>query len=272
MSSTSLPALLTAVVEWGNKLERSLEEIAAVVEPCIRQSIVMTLLPARAVDPNYHGSIDAAIQEHLDVIKIQLSSEQKTVLRDICLSIRKYQGLDHRAARNLTKSLAELRGLPTIYNALLIRQAGRCIWCGVPFDDPNVLETLDHVTPKHLGNDPSDGRNWALACLSCNQGKGDALAWAARPEAHDLVGRNDFLGTGSIKLRQRWSVLMRSRACDACKQGAGIKELWVYRRVRTGLAIPSNCSATCEACAIARGREILRPAWCPEEAQRRVPP
>src|SRR5262249_55157206 len=128
--SASLPQLLTAIVQWGGRLNRSLEEIAAVIEPCLRQSVLMTLIPSRAVEPEYYGSIDAAIEEHLLVLGITVRDEEMVVLRNVCLHIRKYHGMDSRAARNATMSLAEIRGQPALYRRMLSLQNGRCLWCG----------------------------------------------------------------------------------------------------------------------------------------------
>jgi hypothetical protein len=132
----------------------------------------------------------------------------------------------------------------------------------------HVKETLEHVSPKHIGNDLADGTNWALACLSCNHGKGDALAWSAVPWAHDSLSRTEFANGDEIGQRHRWVILRRSSRCE-CGATPGSMELWVYKRVRTGLPIPSNCGATCEGCAASRARDILRVRWCPEESLRR---
>jgi hypothetical protein len=272
-SSESPAAFVSAVVEWARATKRGgLGEILAVVEPCIRQSILMTLVPAKAVHPSYRGSIDNAIDEHLAVLGLDLPPRERGVLRNLCISVRKYHGLDSVQARNRTMSLGQLRALGGQYRKLLAEQKGRCIWCGVELGLQGVKQTLEHVAPKHIGNDQPDGSNWALACTSCNIGKSDALAWSTRPEAHDFLDRLAFERTEQIGLAQRWAVLMRERRCDKCRRTPAECELWPYKRIATGLAIPANCSATCISCMTTGSREPLAPAWHPEESLRGTPP
>jgi hypothetical protein len=228
----------------------------------------MSLLPAEALDPKFPGSIDRAVDDHLTELGIKVSDEGRRVLRDTCINVRRLYGLNASEARNRTMSIAQLRGNRKLYQAIFTRQQGRCIWCGVPLSSPSVAQTLDHVVPKHLGDDHVDGRNWALSCSSCNSGKGDSFAWSARPEAHDFIGRNDISATRIIGLKHRWSTLMRDRRCEFCRAPTEHVELWVYRRVKTGLPVPVNCGVTCEGCARIETPEILTPMWIPQEVGR----
>ncbi len=266
--STSLSALLSAVVQWAMAVKKDLSEVVAGIEPCIRQSVFMSLLPAAALDPSFPGSIDLAVEEHLAALRINVSDEGRLALRDACINARRLYGINKREARNQTASIAQLLGDRKLYNLIHSRQRGRCIWCGVLLGPPSIIMTLDHVTPKHLGDDNPDGRNWAISCTSCNEGKGDSLAWSARPEAHDFIGRKDISATSVIGLTHRWSVLMRERQCEYCEASTTEAELWVYRRITTGLPVPVNCGATCENCAVSRKLEILTPRWASKEAGR----
>ncbi|WNG27697.1 hypothetical protein F0U62_29450 [Cystobacter fuscus] len=270
-TSRSLPDLLTAIVGWGNSLGRGLDEIAAVIEPCLRQSVLISLLPAKALDPNYQGSIDASIDEHLAQLKINLSQEERRVVRDVCINLRKLQGLSSQEARNRTYGISQLKAERLEYERIVNRQNGRCIWCGVHFQNSNVEPTLEHMAPKHLGDDLPDGSNWALSCSTCNAGKGSVLSWAATPAAHDYINRTDPFGSNKITQVHRWSVLMRTRRCSICSTPPSETELWVYRRVKTGLAIPSNCSTSCGKCALAEQLEVLVPIWSPKEGARQLP-
>lgn len=262
--------LVSAAVDWANRLQRDLSEVIASIEPCLRQSILMSLLPAAAFDPNYQGSIERAVDDHLAALGIELPADHIIRLRDICLNAKKLQGMNAQTARNRSMSIAQLRGLPKAYQAIRARQSNRCIWCGTDLDNKHVTESLEHVAPKHIGNDAPDTTNWALACIACNQGKSDVMAWAARKSAHDYMGRTDFAVIHSISLQRRWSVLMRTGACDRCKSGPDQVELFVYRRIRTGLPIPSNCSAICGDCAGKTSVELIAVMWPPVE-QGRMP-
>src|SRR5258708_33207674 len=73
----SLPTLLVAVTDWGRVLGRSLEEIVSVVEPSLRQSIFMSLLPAKALKRNFAGSYDEAIDEHMRRLGLAATAEQR---------------------------------------------------------------------------------------------------------------------------------------------------------------------------------------------------
>ncbi|WP_420814190.1 HNH endonuclease [Nannocystis exedens] len=130
------------------------------------------------------------------------------------------------------------------------------------------METLDHLTPKHLGDDIPDGSNWALTCSTCNEGKADSFAWAATQWAHDYFHRGDPVGEAEIGAYQRWVVLARSRRCSFCSLGTREVELHVFRRVRTGLAIPANCAAACIACGRAKNVDFLIPRWAARELRR----
>jgi len=268
--SNAMPALVSAVVQWAMALKKDLSEVVAGIEPCIRQSIFMSLLPAEALEPSFPGSIDVAIDDHLRALGVNVSPDGRQVLRDACINIRRLYGLNKRAARNQTMSIAQLKGQPKLYHLISSRQGGRCIWCGVLLDAPSIRQTLDHVTPNHLGDDPLDGRNWAIACSSCNTGKDDTFAWSARAEAHDFIARRDIPATKVIGLRQRWSVLMRSRSCEYCGSSTQTVELWVYRRIKSGLPVPVNCGVSCGDCAKARHLEILTPIWASREQGRSI--
>src|SRR5713101_8324032 len=71
-SSADTTKLVTAVVEWAKLLRRELGEVIAGIEPCVRQSILMSLIPARAFDPSYQGSVDRAISDHLGTLGLAL--------------------------------------------------------------------------------------------------------------------------------------------------------------------------------------------------------
>src|SRR5262245_30834072 len=114
--SASPTSLLTAVVQWSDLLNRDLAEILAVIEPCIRQSILMSLIPGLAVDPTYTGSIDMALNDHLNNLGINVDDDGKKVLRDICINVRKLQMMNSSTARRRTSSIAEIKGDVTLYD------------------------------------------------------------------------------------------------------------------------------------------------------------
>ena len=240
----------------------------SVIQPCIRQSILISLIPSKALSNNIDQSIDLSIREHLNCLGLELSDIEINVLTDVCINIRKVQGMNATAARRSSLSLAELKGIPQKYAAIREKQNGRCIWCGVRLDNEYVELTLEHIVPKHIGDDVPSGVNWGLACNSCNNGKGDSLAWASSPWAHDYFGRNDFLIEGRITLKHRWSVLRRTNHCEKCFKTPKDVEIWVFRRIKTGLPIPSNCSSICLDCSSLDVIEILEPNFIGEEKKR----
>jgi hypothetical protein len=270
--SRSTGVLYRALLDWARLLNRNPADVMAGVESCIRQNVLMSLIPNRAVDPLYAGSIDVAVEEHLANLAITLSDEERLVLRNVCFHIRKYHGLDRRKASKITTTLAELRGMHSAtYKAIRTKQKDRCCWCGVLFGSTAVVESIEHMSPKVIGDDPPDGTNWGLACKSCNTGKAESLSWATQAAAQDYLQRAEFDDVSRVGLAQRWAVLARAKRCDACGSDPRKGSLWVYRRVKTGLPIPSHCSVTCGKCGAERRCELLTPRWDPAESGRTVP-
>lgn len=262
--------LFAALGEWANRLERENAEVFAVLEPCVRQSVFFSLIPGKAIDPSYKGNIDAAIREHLAAIRTSLSDEAIEKVRGFCINLRRLHGANKSQARAMAKSLGELRTRPVQFREIRDRQGGRCMWCGADFVRAEVDMTLEHVAPKHIGDDPEDGSNWGLACRSCNEGKEDAFSWAATKWAHDFVPRKFALGN-QIRLEHRWTILARSPKCDRCHTSPRQSELFVYKRIDTGLSVPSMCSTICEACARANSITTLSPLWADKERTRVTP-
>jgi 5-methylcytosine-specific restriction endonuclease McrA len=50
---------------------------------------------------------------------------------------------------------------------ILARDGNRCHYCGGP------AATVDHLTPRSRGGDPTNRHNLVAACLGCNSAKGD---------------------------------------------------------------------------------------------------
>jgi HNH endonuclease len=262
-------ALMAAVLQWVQCLGRDLEEVLAAIEPGIRQSMLMSLIPAKALESTFSGSYDAAIAEHLDALSIALTSDERVVIRSMIINLRALQGLSSDAARARSASLGSVRSQPDLERRLRNRQRGRCLWCGVLLADQHIKMNLDHITPKHLGDDPDDGTNWALVCTACNEGKSSALTWSTTPYAYDYPERNDFHEPDCISLHHRWVVLRRSPTCAGCRATAQNAELMVYKRVPTGLPIPANCSTICTVCAVAKAIAPLAVRWPEKERARR---
>jgi len=270
--SRSAGVIYRALLEWGSRLNRDPSDVLASTESCIRQNVLMSLIPHRAVDPRYAGSIDVAVEEHLASLAIDLSPAERIVLRNICLHIRKYHGLDKRAARRITMSLGAVRlARGSTYQAIRAKQNGRCCWCGALFQAPGVVESLEHLSPKLIGDDLADGSNWGLSCLSCNSGKAGSLGWATQSASQDYLERPEFADVSRLGLAQRWAVLCRVQRCDHCASVPRNTSLWVYRKVKTGLPIPSHCSVTCEKCGAKRKCDLLIPRWDDLESGRLVP-
>jgi hypothetical protein len=267
-SSADFMSFIQAVTQWGGLSSRDLKECFASLEPCIRQSIIMTLLPAKAFDETFSGSIDSAIDEHIEILGIPLSEPQKSRLRDICINVLSYRGLSSKEARSRTKGIAFVRSKPDLYRRISMRQNERCLWCGVLLDDSNVEVSLEHIAPKHIGGDHYSETNWALSCTSCNSGKEDTFAWPACSKAHDFLTRSDFAEPFRIGLPQRWSVLMRDRKCKMCNLDSTQTELWIFRRVITGLPTPANCGVTCLACSNLHDLDLVEIRWDQKEAMR----
>lgn len=269
IQSSSATAFFSSVYEWGKLQQRTLDEMIRGVEPSVRQSIVMSLIPAAALREHFEGSYDRAITEHLSALGLTLGDDEVAVLRSVIINIRRLRGLNSKQAREKCATLALIKSKP-VYRDLRARQRDRCLWCGVSFSEPDAFETLEHVIPKHLGDDMPDGRNWALSCKTCNEGKADTFVWSASSWAYDYVRRNDFMEPDIIEREHRWVVLRRTPECAFCKIGTTEAELWVTRRIKTGLAIPSNCSSACAGCAEKHDLQTLPVRWAEEERSREM--
>ena len=228
----------------------------------------MSLIPSDAFRGTYAGSIDDAIRDHLRLLGLQLDTASCNRIRDICINILKLRAHTGRGARNASYSHADLRARPADYARVHGRQSGRCAWCGIDLSAVGVRTSLDHVSPKHIGDDMSDTSNWALTCQTCNEGKGDSFTWAASSFASGYLRAQHFLNPEAVVPEARWAILARDGGCEFCGALPAAASLWVYRRLRSGLAIPTNCSTTCEGCARTRGLDVLTPAWVSIESTR----
>ena len=237
----------------------------------LRQSILMSLLPASAFDTSYSGSIDRAIKDHLDNLEITVEASLIVRLRDICININKLRNLTSSQARSQSKSLSDIRAQPAIYASIMSRQNSRCVWCGVQLSSGDVKMSLEHMAPKHIGDDMPDTSNWAIACTTCNSGKGETLSWSTSPFATGYLRAKHFVDPSFICGETRWAILARDTECDTCKQNPTDVELGIYRKISTGLPIPQFCAATCANCALAEGKEILSVKWDNLESTRSFP-
>jgi len=271
-SSSEFPNTLAALVQWSSALDRPLSDVLAVIEPCVRQSILISLIPAKAIAADYHGSIDTAVSEHLAALDITLDGPGRKILRDICINFNKLRGLNKQDARRATATLATVKANSELYNGIRARQGNRCLWCGADLDSTDVRESLEHISPKHIGDDSADGKNWGLACTTCNHGKADTLAWAATHHAHDYISRSDFETPNVISRQHRWAVLMRGRRCCFCDKTVLSTEIFVFRRTSTGLPVPSHCGLSCLSCGVDNLVDFLVPAFHPGEIGRSAHP
>lgn len=266
--SSSFAALVAAVIDWSRKLGRPVDSLAAGIEPSFRQSILFSLIPIKALDPASGESYEALVDEHLGNLGISVPHDQKRNLIDLLININKLKGMTSGQARAQTARLGNLKLDLALYEKVLNRQGYRCVWCGVKLDNPAVVESLEHMLPKHLGDDLPEALNWAIACSSCNSGKQDSVVWSTTAYAFDFFERNDFQDLEKVSLKHRWTVLCRDGKCDDCGIRARDSELFVYKRINTGLAIPTNCSTTCLPCSVNMGINPLAVDWLANEVGR----
>ena len=261
--------MIHGVSEWSSKFNRELKDVTAIIEPCLRQSILMSLIPAEALEENFKGSYDTAIDEHLTNLNLVLMPKHKDKIRTIVVNLRALMGLSSPQARSKSMSISELRTLTSMHSQILLKQNNRCFYCGAEFLSGLVRETLDHIAPKHIGDDPVDGSNWVLACDSCNSGKSNVFSWAANQYAFDYINRSDIGRlSDEITLHHRWIILARDKKCKSCNVTPTQKELRIRKIIKSGLSIPSNCAATCDDCLINNGHSKLKPMWSEKEKGR----
>lgn len=263
-----LSALLYELSAHNGALGLSAKRCEQLLAANLRQTLLMSLIPANAFDVSYTGSIDDAVLEHLTELGVSLTANECLQIRNICVNIRRLRHLRGNAARRASASLRDLRADPVLYSKIITDQNQRCVWCGVDLSSSGVKSTLEHMAPKHIGDDPIDGSNWAIACETCNSGKEDLLSWASSPFANGYLRAQHFMDPKAICRENRWIVLARERQCDSCHLGPANIELGVYRQVTSGLAIPIHCSVTCAPCAATRSKDVLKTEWTALESTR----
>ena len=253
-----LTTWLQVGTEWSRIFGRRIHDVLSVMEPCLRQSVFFTLIPHEALEGSFTGSFDTAINKHLVQLGLTLTEEQKVKIRTIIVNLRALSGLDSKAARRKSSGIAELKAQHDLYEKISNRQKKRCYFCGFKFDSMGVGETLDHIAPKHLGDDPSDGSNWVIACPECNAGKGDAFSWATNEYSFDYIQRKDIeVGINQVTRHHRWIALARDKKCLYCELQPKDIQLHIHKIISTGLPIPSNLKTVCENCKNANSIMVL---------------
>ena len=251
-----LSSLLHELADHRGNLRLSAFRCNQFLAANLRQTLLMAIVPANAFDSGFTGSIDRAISEHLVELGVTLSVENRQQLRDICINIRKVRHLTGKQARRVSKSLSDLRANPSDYTRIMTAQNDRCIWCGVVLVSSAVKMSLEHMAPKHVGDDPADGKNLAIACTTCNSGKGELLSWASSPFASGFLRAMHFRDPNMICIENRWIVLALDRRCESCRKGPLDVELGVCREIQSGLPIPQHCTTTCANCATTLRKDV----------------
>jgi hypothetical protein len=125
---------------------------------------------------------------------------------------------------------------PSIYDAILGRQRGRCAVCGIVLVY-GVNMQLDHVLPWHLGDDPANGSNWQFLCDACNRGKGMLPHYSLSSLFANWIKPSAFHG---LSEEVRYAALKRDRRCRRSGKGPGEVELSVIKKVPSGCWILDN--------------------------------
>lgn len=266
-ASSDIHTIGELVSAWAQATRRPISECLLQFETMIRSEMVMSLLPGKALDGSYAGSIESAIDEHVAEMGVALSRSAVGVLESICINVNKFRGLTGKAVRAQSMSIGRLKIDVGSYQNVRRLQCDRCYWCGVELSGVSVIETLDHLVPKHLGDDPPSQQNWVIACRSCNLGKDDAMTWATHDHVSGFLRHAELQDSASISLAARWVVLGRDRKCSRCQTSPCGSELRVRRRLPTGLSIPPLCESVCLTCCVAD--DVLpKVLWDAKEAGR----
>jgi hypothetical protein len=186
-----------------------------------------TLVPSllfTAMDPNFERLAESSLRERFDVIN-------DASVRHLALIFKRLRmyGREGRKGSSLNLDLRSHR-------AILEKQNCRCALCNYEFVENDLyLETeidlpevaklrksieeevslesyfrspqLDHIIPIFIGGDSKD--NWQILCTSCNQGKGDALAWIFR---RGWLPFSNIASFDTLTASLRYAVLCKHRA------------------------------------------------------------
>jgi 5-methylcytosine-specific restriction endonuclease McrA len=102
------------------------------------------------------------------------------------------------------------RPSPRTRARVIDRYASRCVYCGGAFPADEL--TIDHVEPRRIGGDQSEG-NLVTCCRSCNREKGGVAAW--KYLAHEPAKRETFLALATgIWPRLRRAILEAAETSD----------------------------------------------------------
>ena len=215
--------------------------------------LVFGLMPAAAIYRDKGDMhIKPIIRAHFKNIELDYDEELVSIVKSISdqyyYTSPGYRSKVSAGTRKYTiRDVCASKG--RVYREIKNRQAGRCAYCGVPFDGRG-LETLDHIIPYRLVGDVLDGSNWRLACEKCNLGKTSIISIYLANEYHNWIyggATSSEPGDASASVRTRYVVLARDRGCTHpdCTATAVSSELKVQRVVPTGLNVADCCATFC---------------------------
>ena len=118
--------------------------------------------------------------------------------------------MEQEASNRVVQDVA--RPSPRTRARVIERYASRCVYCGDTFP-PGEL-TIDHVEPRRIGGDQSEG-NLVTCCRGCNREKGGVAAWKYLSRQPEKRAMFLALATGV------WPRLRRAIEEAAEKSGTG---------------------------------------------------
>ena len=171
--------------------------------------VVFSLIPPALLKADPSRPFKPQIVDHLEQLRQPYDDLLVEIIRRVA---NQWNASSPSVGLRRKKGIEHIRADRRFYSKIMERQAGRCRICGTVFRS-GIPQELDHVIPYRLIGDIPNGDNYQILCISCNQGKGDALSIYLMKETYGWVyAERKGDDTDGISLKSRYSTLIRDKS------------------------------------------------------------
>ena len=203
----------------------------------IRYRAIFLLLPCECLFEN-PSEDKPVIRRHLTALGVPVDEDIVRAIKFLCENFRN-QRLGNVKKFSITDVYIKS---PGIYGNLMRSQSGRCCICGEYIVYGQNMH-LDHIVPWHLGDDPVDGSNWQLLCVSCNRGKGVYPYYSMQQTGFNWIRP---AANNTLTEQVRYASLVRDGGCKLTGKKASMTRLIVVKKVPSGCWVFDNTMTIAE--------------------------